>query len=104
MRSSSFAYPISDLSAIKVRPAIIVGLLDRSPDYLIVPLTSRTGHLTPGEFALADWRAAGLNLPSAVKRGVYTVHTSLILKSVGHLSTNDAGQLEQSLRQWLELP
>lgn len=97
-------YPFSDLTAVKVRPAVIVGKLDGSPDYLIVPLTSRTSHLTPGEFALADWRAAGLNLPSAVKRGIYTVHMSLILKSVGHLSTNDAGQVEQSLRQWLELP
>ena len=97
-------YPFSDLTAIKVRPAVIVGLLDRSPDYLIVPLTSKTSQLAPGEFALSDWRGAGLNLPSAVKRGVYTVHSSLILKSVGHLSASDASQIELSLRRWFELP
>jgi mRNA interferase MazF len=103
MRSSSFAYPFSDLSAIKVRPAIIVGPLDRSPDYLIVPLTSRTGRLAPGEFVLTDWGGAGLNLPSVVKRGVYTIHASLILKSLGHLSATDARQVEHSLRLWFEL-
>jgi mRNA interferase MazF len=30
-------YPFSDLTAVKVRPAVIVGKLDGSPDYLIVP-------------------------------------------------------------------
>lgn len=96
-------YPFSDLTAAKVRPAVVVGVLSRSPDYLIVPLTSRMSRLVGGEFALTDWRGAGLNLPSAVKRGIYTVHASLILKSVGKLSAPDARQVEQSLRQWLEL-
>ena len=35
-------YPFSDLTAAKVRPAVIVGVFERSPDYLIVPLTSHT--------------------------------------------------------------
>jgi mRNA interferase MazF len=47
-------YPFSDLTAAKVRPAVIVGVFERSPDYLIVPLMSRTSQLAPGEFALAD--------------------------------------------------
>jgi mRNA interferase MazF len=97
-------YPFSDLTAVKVRPAIVVGALDRSPDYLIVPLTSRTGRAGPGEFVLADWQASGLNLPSLVKRGVYTVHASLILKSVGRLSAPDARRVDESLRLWFELP
>ncbi len=96
-------YPFSDLSAPKIRPAVVVGAIDRSPDYLIVPLTSRSGRLGQGEFVLADWAAAGLNLKSVIKRGVYTVHDNLILKSVGRLSVQDARQIEQSLRQWFEL-
>jgi mRNA interferase MazF len=96
-------YPFSDLSAMKVRPAIVLGRLGRSPDYFIVPLTSKTGNLAADEFVLADWRSAGLNLPSAVKQGIYTIHTNLILKSVGHLSADDARHVEQSVRQWLEM-
>jgi hypothetical protein len=71
-----------------------MGRLDRSPDYLIVPLTSRVGTLAAGEFALNDWKTAGLNVPSVVKRDVYTIHSSLIIKSVGHLSVTDAKQVE----------
>ena len=96
-------YPFSDLTAAKVRPAVIVGVFAGTPDCLIVPLTSRTSSLAPGEFVLADRLRAGVNLPSAVKRGVYTVHTSLILKSVGQLSPVDSRRVEESLRLWFEL-
>jgi mRNA interferase MazF len=97
-------YPFSDLTAAKIRPALVVGAPHPSDDYLIVPLTSRTDRLGAGEFVLTDWQSAGLNLPSSVKRGLYTVHGSLVLKSVGHLSPRDAQQAERSLRQWLGLP
>jgi len=89
--------------AAKIRPAVVVGVPDAFEDYLIVPLTSRTNRLGAGEFALADWPSAGLNLASAVKRGVYTVHGSMFLKRVGQLSSRDAQQLERSLRQWFGL-
>ena len=96
-------YPFSHLTAAKVRPGVIVNAPHGSEDCFIVPLTSRTTGLGAGEFVLADWQAAGLNLPSALKRGLYTIHGSLILKSVGHLSPRDSAQLEQSLRAWLGL-
>jgi mRNA interferase MazF len=96
-------YPFSDLTAAKVRPAIVVGAPHSSTDSLVVPLTSKVEKLMAGEFILADWRMAGLNLPSAVKRGFYTIHVSLILKSVGRLSDRDAHQVELSLRTWLGL-
>jgi mRNA interferase MazF len=56
-----------------------------------------------GEFPLADWTAAGLNVPTAVKRGIYTVHFTLVLKRIGQLSAIDAKQLEVSTREWLGL-
>ncbi len=48
-------------------------------------------------------KAAGLNVESAAKRGVYTLHESLVIKSVGKLSDADAQRLNQSLLDWLEL-
>ncbi len=74
-----------------------------SQDLCIVPLTSRTASLLPGEFQLTEWRAAGLHVPTAVKRGLYTVHDTLIVKTVGRLTPLDAEQLERSLREWLGL-
>ena len=94
-------YPFSDLSVSKVRPAVVVNAPHVSQDVFIVPLTSRTTSLLAGEFLLADWRAAGLNIPTAVKRGLYTVHQTLIVKAVGKLARPDAERVERSLKDWL---
>ncbi|WP_313654565.1 type II toxin-antitoxin system PemK/MazF family toxin [Planktothrix agardhii] len=96
-------YPFSDLSSSKVRPAVMVSAPHPSQDILIVPLTSRTESLLDGEFLLSDWSVAGLNVATAVKRGLYTVHESLIIKVIGKLSNVDADYLQQSLRGWLGL-
>lgn len=96
-------YPFSDLSNSKVRPAVVVNASHPSQDLLITPLTSKTGSLLPGEFVLTRWAAAGLNVTTAVKRGLYTVHERLVIKALGQLDNADMNQLEESLRNWLEL-
>jgi mRNA interferase MazF len=96
-------YPFSNISGSKVRPAVVVNAPHASQDVFIVPLTSKVSTLLAGEFVLADWKATGLNVPSAAKRGLYTVHQSLVIKSVGKLSDADADGLEKSLRDWLGL-
>ncbi|MBD2307025.1 type II toxin-antitoxin system PemK/MazF family toxin [Chroococcidiopsis sp. FACHB-1243] len=96
-------YPFSDLSNSKVRPAIIVNALHVSQDIFIVPLTSKTSSLLAEEFVLSDWEAAGLNVATAVKRGLYTVHQNLVVTEIGRLTESEAEQLEQSLRYWLGL-
>jgi mRNA interferase MazF len=96
-------YPFSALSGVKVRPAIVVNAPHVSQDVFIVPLTSQITSLHAGEFLLADWAAAGLHVPTALKRGLYTAHETLILKRVGRLTPGDAEQVDQSLRQRLGL-
>jgi len=82
-------YPFSDLSGAKVRPAVVVSAPHVSQDIFIIPLTSKTAPLLAGEFLLADWKAEGLNVATAVKRGLYTVHQNLVAKTVGRLSSRD---------------
>jgi mRNA interferase MazF len=96
-------YPFSDLSSSKVRPAVVVSRLCLSQDTIITPLTSKTGSLIEGEFVLSEWAEAGLNIATAVKRGIYTVHESLVIKVIGQLVDIDAKQPEQSLQGWLGL-
>ncbi|MFM2302632.1 MAG: hypothetical protein RLZZ135_35 [Cyanobacteriota bacterium] len=97
-------YPFSDLSSSKVRPAVVVSTSSHSSqDIFITPLTSKTGSLLEGEFVLSEWSASGLNVATAVKRGLYTVHESLVIKAIGQLMDTDAKQLEQSLYGWLGL-
>jgi len=96
-------YPFSALSGAKVRPAVIVSAPHVSQDVFVVPLTSITTSLLAGEFVLTDWAAAGLHVPTAVKRGLYTVHQGLLLKRVGRLKFPDSQQIDKSLRVWLGL-
>jgi mRNA interferase MazF len=103
MTSFLVRYPFSDLSGAKVRPAVVVSAPHSSQDIFIVPLISRTAPLLAGEFLLTDWKVACLNVATAVKRGLYTVHQTLIVKTVGRLSPRDASLLERSLREWLGL-
>jgi mRNA interferase MazF len=96
-------YPFSDLFGSKVRPAVVVNAPHVSQDIFIVPLTSKTTSLLVGEFVLSDWAGAGLNVETAVKRGLYTVQQGLVVATVGKLTDTDIDQLEQSLRGWLGL-
>ncbi len=96
-------YPFSDLTNAKVRPAVIVNAPHTSQDVLIVPLTSKTTELLAGEFVLTNWKGAGLNVETATKRGIFTLHEKLVLKSVGRLVTKDAEKLATSLQEWLGL-
>ena len=96
-------YPFSNLSGSKVRPAVVVNASHPSQDVFIVPLTSRISPLMAGEFVLADWKAAGLNVTSAAKRGMYTIHQSLVIKTLGSLSVSDTVSVDASLRGWLGL-
>ncbi len=97
-------YPFSDLTSSKVRPAVVVNASHSSQDLFVVALTSKTSNLLAGEFILADWKLAGLNVETAVKRGIFTIKQTLVKKYVGKLSDADAEQLENSLRTWLDLP
>ena len=78
-------FPFSDLSDTRIRPAIVVGTQHYSQDVFLIPLTSRTSRLSSGEFVMKDWKEAGLNAISAVKRGVFTIHQDLIIKTVGRI-------------------
>ena len=94
-------FPFSDLSGSKVRPVIVVSTPHASQDLFVISLTSKTARLLTGEFVLGEWKNSGLNVSSTVKRGVFTIHESLIVKSIGILSTSDAVVVDDSLRGWL---
>ena len=64
-------YPFSDLTSAKVRLAAVVNATHISQDLFVVALTSKTSSLLAGEFILAEWKAAGLNVETAIKRGIH---------------------------------
>ncbi len=96
-------YPFSDFTTSKVRPAVVISAPHPSADVIIVPLTSKITGLLAGEFVLSKWKESGLNVISAVKRGIYTINENLVIKLIGSLDHSDSISLENSLREWLGL-
>jgi len=92
--------PFADLSSRKVRPAIVIGRGRFPGDLFVVPLTSQVAQT---DYALADWKSAGLNVPSGIKAQLATVAGALVVKVVGRLSSIDSSNLDQLLREWLQL-
>ncbi|HOU57351.1 MAG TPA: type II toxin-antitoxin system PemK/MazF family toxin [Spirochaetota bacterium] len=97
-------YPFTDLTARKVRPAVVAGSgKAKYEDIFVVPLTSKVNNLSEDEFPLKHWKDAGLNVPTAIKRGCILVDASLVIKKVGTLSKDDLDLVDKALKSWLEL-
>ena len=100
-------FPFSDLSATKVRPAVVVsGSLYHStePDLILAAITSRFAAATgPFDCVLGDWRAAGLPYPSALKPVLFTLDPARVIHHVGALTPGDLAQVSRRLAQALEL-
>jgi mRNA interferase MazF len=96
-------FPFSDQSAVKVRPAVLAHGPYPSDDLLVVAVSSISGTLRSGEFAIRFWREAGLLHPSFVKRAVTSVSASLVRKALGQLRGDDLTQFNNALRIWFGL-
>ena len=95
--------PFSDLTGMKKRPAVVVSALHPSIDLFLLPLTSQLENLQPGEFALVEWKEAGLLFPSVVKRGLFTLGKTCINRRFARLAVADQGKLDGALPLWLGL-
>jgi len=82
-------FPFSDLSFSKIRPAVVINTKYPSFDIIIVPLTSKINNLLPYEFTLTNWIESGLNAPSAVKRGIFTINDKLVVSCQGYINRQE---------------
>ena len=92
--------PFTDLTSRKVRPAVIIGHSSHAGDLFVVPISSVLQNV---DLIIRNWRSAGLNVPCGIKSQIATIEETLVVKSVGALSTSDAAALQQRLRAWLRL-
>ena len=90
--------PFTDLTSRKVRPAIVIGR--SGADLFLVPISSQIQNT---DFALKEWRDAGLNVPCGVKAQIATVEERLVVKIVGALTAADRQSLNDRLQSWLQL-
>lgn len=100
-------FPFSDLSASKVRPAIVISSLSyhkSQPDLLVAAITSNvTAANTSLDYKLQDWKTAGLKTASAFKPVLFTLDPRRIVHSIGTVSARDLGEIEKRLKAALDL-
>jgi mRNA interferase MazF len=93
-------FPFTDLSAIRVRPAVVVSTeayASETKDVIVAMVTSQPYH-GQTDLALQDWREAGLIYPSWVRIKLATLEERLIQFSPGRLSNRDISDVETHLR------
>ena len=86
----------------KVRPAVVIAgenYLTERPDVLVGILTTRIPTRPAStDYALKDWRTAGLCADSWFRVFVMTIHRSE-LTVIGHLSADDWTNVQARVRQ-----
>jgi mRNA interferase MazF len=94
-------FPFTDQVGSKQRPAVVVSTRaynDAKPDVVMMAITSQ---LRPspsmGEVWIADWQAANLLKPSAVKPVFATIEQALVTKRLGSLQTPDQSALRTAI-------
>jgi mRNA interferase MazF len=100
-------FPFSDLSATKVRPAVVISSRQyhtTQPDILLAAITSKVSAATdPLDYTLSNWRAVGLRYPSAFTPVLFTLEPGRVIHRVGKLSTADLAEIDGRLRLALDL-
>jgi mRNA interferase MazF len=98
-------FPYRDRLAERARPAVVVSAdtYNQQGDVVVAAITSHAPRVAM-DYALRDWAAAGLKLPSTVRMLLATVASTRILLQVGHLTERDRPEVQARLHMvftWL---
>ncbi len=100
-------FPFSDLTAVKRRPALVVSTRaynEATGDTIIAQITSKVkSPPRPGDHILKRWRDAGLPLPSLVRAKLATLHSSLFIRTLGHMPADEMKHIDSGIAGVLEL-
>lgn len=106
------SFPFTDLSATKVRPAVVVSpdnYNQISQDVVVVLITTNTSRHGAFDLLLEkshpEFLQTGLRYDSAIRIDkVFTLNRRLIVKALGRFGPQLKGAVEQQLRLFLQLP
>jgi mRNA interferase MazF len=94
-------FPFTDQTASKQRPAVVISgrtYNSSKPDIVIMAITSQLRPAAAlGEVWIADWRAANLLKPSAIKPVFATLEQTLVIRRLGALAAVDQSALRAAI-------
>ena len=96
-------FPFTDRPYAKKRPALVLSNADfnGSNHSILTMITTKQYPRWPGDSQIQDYETAGLNFPCLVRFKLFTLDNRLILRKIGHLTHNDANQVDVQLHTFL---
>ncbi len=97
-------YPFTDLSAEKVRPALVLLPEDEEGDYLLAFITSIPLQRSNFDYPILAGKETGLKKDSQIRlKKIMAIHKSLILGRIGSVSPADWKSIKLRLKIMLNL-
>jgi len=93
-------FPLTDKSASKQRPAVVVSseaYHREHGDVILMAITSQLRPASTTEAEVRRWQEAGLLKPSMIKAAITTLERGLVIKKLGALAKEDREALRALL-------
>lgn len=94
-------FPFTNQAGTKKRPAVIISSAAYNTAQRDVIIMAVTSQLRPsgmlGEAPVADWEAAGLVKPSAIKPVITSIEQTLVIRRLGRLTPEDQQALRNAI-------
>ena len=95
-------FPFSDLTASKLRPAVVLGDAGRD-DWILCQITSQSyGDARAVRLEAGDFAQGSLRLTSFARRGkLFTAHASLVAGQVGELQAGKFAAIREAVKRMI---
>ena len=99
-------FPFTDRDAIKRRPALVISnerFNQQHKQVALAMITTANGNVWPSDVELTDWQEAGLKVACHLRLKLFTLDQNLVLKTIGHLSSQDVKSVKAVLTEYVDV-
>ena len=99
-------FPFTDRDAIKRRPALVISnerFNQQHKQLVLAMITTANGNVWPSDVPLTNWQEAGLKVACHFRLKLFTLDQNLVLKTIGHLSSQDVKSVQAVLTEYVDV-
>ena len=99
-------FPFTDRDASKRRPALVISnaLFNQQHNQLVLAMiTTDTDKVWPSDVSFTHWQEVGLKVACHFRLKLFTLDQNLVLKTLGHLSPQDAKSVQAVLVKYVDV-
>ncbi len=99
-------FPFTDRDATKRRPALVISnerFNQQHAQLVLAMITTATDNVWPSDVSLTDWQDAGLKVACHFRLKLFTLDQNLVVKTIGHLSSQDVQSVQAVLAEYVAI-